>query len=101
MSGPPIAVVLFVSLPLLVVWLFVLVDVVRQPVMPGWRKAAWILACTVFVPVQVASRASGASASSQFSAHIGTNNCGPPEHREAATVGAGDENRTRTVSLGS
>jgi hypothetical protein len=44
---------LIVVVPLLVVWLVVLVDVLRQPAMSGGRKALWVLACTLVWPVQI------------------------------------------------
>lgn len=53
MTGISVAVLLLVELPLLVIWGFVLVDVLRQPAMPWWRKTLWILACSSIWPVQV------------------------------------------------
>lgn len=48
-----VATLLIVVVPLLVVWLVVLVDVLRQPAMSAGRKALWVLACTLAWPVQI------------------------------------------------
>lgn len=52
-SGLPWAVVLFVLVPLALVWLVVLVDIARQPRIPTARKLLWALGCTAVWPVQV------------------------------------------------
>jgi hypothetical protein len=48
-----VATLLIVWVPLLVVWLVVLVDILRQPAMSGRRKALWVLACTSVWPLQI------------------------------------------------
>jgi hypothetical protein len=50
-NGTPLAVFLFVELPLLVVWLYVLQDISRAR-LPVGRKVAWAIACTLVWPVQ-------------------------------------------------
>ena len=52
-GGIPLPVILIVQVPLLLIWAFVLVDIVRQPQMRTRRKVLWVLGCTVIWPVQV------------------------------------------------
>ncbi|HEX6886680.1 MAG TPA: hypothetical protein VF143_01130 [Candidatus Nanopelagicales bacterium] len=47
------AAVVVVLVPMLVVWMIVVVDVLRQPRMSPARKALWILACSLVWPVQI------------------------------------------------
>jgi hypothetical protein len=53
MDGISLLVVLLVLVPLLLVWAFVLIDIVRQPQLSTRRKVLWALACTVVWPAQV------------------------------------------------
>jgi hypothetical protein len=52
-TGGAWAVLLLVQVPLALMWLFVLVDIARQPRMATGRKVLWALGCTVVWPVQV------------------------------------------------
>ncbi len=49
----PDRILLFVILPLIVVWLIVLVDIVGQPRMPGRVKALWLVVCTLIWPMLI------------------------------------------------
>jgi hypothetical protein len=47
----PLAVVLLVQVPLILIWLVVLVDLVRRPDLPVWRKLLWMVGCTILIPL--------------------------------------------------
>lgn len=46
--------ILLIPVPLLIIWLLVVADIVRQPTMSRGKKAAWLAACTLVWPTQIA-----------------------------------------------
>lgn len=47
------AALLIIVLPLLLIWVFVIVDVLRQPRVSRLRRAVWIVACTLVWPMMI------------------------------------------------
>lgn len=52
-SGLPASVVLLVRVPLLLIWAFVLWDILRRERMSGASKALWALACSLVWPLMI------------------------------------------------
>lgn len=54
MSDISLPMILLVVVPLLLVWVFVLVAILRQQDLPFVRKVLWVLACTLVWPMLLA-----------------------------------------------
>lgn len=54
MSDISLPMILLVVVPLLLVWVFVLVAILREQQLPVGRKVLWVLACTLVWPMLLA-----------------------------------------------
>ena len=54
MSDISLPMILLVVVPLLLVWAFVVVEILREQQLPVGRKVLWVLACTLVWPMLLA-----------------------------------------------